>query len=99
MVEVSKCECIVHFACRPLPDCLRFYRYFTNMEIQEQLVAEAQERLGQEPLGVEARSVAREVLRALVSLSQAMDLGLAQCMEMVDISTGVCDISHGTVGK
>ena len=69
------------------------------MEIQEQLVAEAQERLGQEPLGVEARAVEREVLRALVSLSQAMDLGLAQCMEMVDISTGVCDITHGTVGQ
>ena len=81
---------------RSLSAALQFYRYFTNVEIQEKLVSDAQERIP-EPLNVEAREVCREVLRAMVMVSGAMELSLSDYMEMVDISTGVLDVLQGKV--
>ena len=82
------------FANLPLYATIQFYRYFTNLEIQEQLVLDAQEKLT-EPIGVCSKEVCREVLRAMVRLCGGMDLSLTKIMEMVDISTGVCDVQTG----
>ena len=79
------------YANMPQFAALQFYRYFTNLEIQDQLLLDAQEKLT-EPIGVCSREVCREVLKAVVRLCGGMDLSLKKYMEMVDISTGVCDV-------
>jgi len=82
------------FSNRSLADTLQFYRYFTNVEIQERLLTDAQDKIGAF-IGIDPKEICREVLRAMVRVSSAMELSLKECMEMVDISTGVFNVNDG----
>merc|ERR1719462_1118407 len=82
------------FSNRSLADTLQFYRYFTNVEIQVRLLTDAQDKMG-EFIGIDPKEICREVLRAMVRVSSAMELSLKECMELVDISTGVFNVNDG----
>ena len=45
---------------RSLADTLQFYRYFTNVEIQERLLTDAQDKIG-EFIGINPKEICREV--------------------------------------
>ena len=50
--------------CRPLEDALQFFSYFTNLEIQEELINKTiflLNELGEETLDLNAKDVCREV--------------------------------------
>ena len=77
-----------------------FYQYFSNIEIQEQLILDAQESIGlDEPLGFEAKDVCREILRAITNVSEGLDFDLSHFMEMVEISKTVCSVKKDTVDQ
>ena len=78
-------------------EALQFYHYFSNIEIQEQLVSDAQESLGfDEPLEFAGKDVCREVLRAMINISEGLDFDLGHFMEMVEISKTVCTVKNDT---
>ena len=83
---------------RSQEEALQFYHYFSDIEIQEQLVSDAQESLGyDEPLEFSGKDVCREVLRAMTNISEGLDFELGHFMEMVEISKTVCTVKNDTV--
>ena len=82
---------------RPQKEAIKFCKYFTNMEIQEKLVIDAQERLGDDgSVDVDFREVCASVLKSFVRMSGTMDLSLSQLMEIVHISSGIFDVETGS---
>ena len=87
---------LFHF--RNQEEALQFYHYFSNIEIQEQLINDAQESFGSdEPLEFDGKDVCREVLRAMTNISEGMDFDLGHFMDMVEISKTVCTLKKDTV--
>lgn len=71
----------------------RFYRFFTDLEIQEQMMVDAQELLTKtdpgEVIEIDPKNVCKAVFKAMVKVSKALDLSMDQYMEMVDISSSL----------
>ena len=71
----------------------RFYRFFTDLEIQEQMMVDAQELLTKtdpgEVIEIDPKNVCKAVFKAMVKVSKALDLSIDQYMEMVDISSSL----------
>ena len=79
---------------------LRFYRFFTDLEIQEQMIVDAQELSAKsEPGGnidIEPKNVCRAVFKAMVKVSKGLDLSMDEYMEMVEISSSLYTIVDGS---
>merc|ERR1719153_667287 len=79
---------------------LRFYRFFTDLEIQEQMIVDAQELLAKtepgEVIDIDPKNVCRAVFKAMVKVSKGVDLSMDQYMEMVEISSSLYTISDGS---
>ena len=89
-----------NICCRPLEDALQFFSYFTNLEIQEDLIGKAialLEDLGEETMGLNAKDVCREVYKEMFKNIQILDLSLEHFMELIDISTKIYDVKDGQV--
>ena len=86
---------------RPQEDALQFFFYFTNLEIQEELISKAivlLGDLGEETLDLNAKDVCREVYEEMFSNIQILDLSLEHFMELIDISIKIYDVKDGQVG-
>ena len=86
---------------RPLEDALQFFSYFTNLEIQEELITKTivlLNELGEETLNLNAKDVCREVYKEMFKNIQILDLSLEHFMELIDISTKIYDVKDGQVG-
>eukprot|EP00092_Neocalanus_flemingeri_P037010 GFUD01040293.1.p1 GENE.GFUD01040293.1~~GFUD01040293.1.p1 ORF type:complete len:1163 (+),score=378.45 GFUD01040293.1:55-3489(+) len=78
---------------------VRFYRFFTNLEVQAQMVTEAQELLARTDPGdvidIDPKQVCRDVFKAMVKVSNGLDLSIDQYMEMVEISSSLYSTVDG----
>ena len=86
---------------RPLEDALQFFSYFTNLEIQEELIRKTVvllDDIGEETLDLNAKDVCREVYEEMFRNIQIVDLSLDHFMELIDISTKIYDVKDGQVG-
>ena len=84
-----------------MEDALRFFSYFTNLEIQEDLISKAialLEDLGEETMDLNAKDVCREVFEEMFRKIQILDLSLEHFMELIDISTKIYEVKDGQVG-
>ena len=91
-------QIICNFFFRNQEEALQFYHYFSNIEIQEQLINDAQEAFAfDEPLEFDGKDVCREVLRAMTNISEGMDFDLSHFMDMVETSKTVCTVKKDTV--
>ena len=72
---------------------VRFYKFFTNLEVQAQMVIDAQEFLARtdpgEVIDIDPKQVCREVFKAMVKVSHGLDLSIEQYMGMVEISSSL----------
>ena len=86
--------------CRPLEDALQFFSYFTNLEIQEELINKTiflLNDLGEETLDLNAKDVCREVYEEMFRNIQILDLSLEHFMELIEISIKIYDVKDGQV--
>ena len=86
---------------RPLEDALQFFSYFTNLEIQEELIRKTVvllDDIGEETLDLNAKDVCREVYEEMFRNIQIVDLSLDHFMELIDISTKIYDVKDGQAG-
>ena len=93
--------CTDNVCFRPLEDALQFFSYFTNLEIQEDLISKAialLEDLGEETMDLNAKDVCREVFEEMFRKIQILDLSLEHFMELIDISTKIYEGKDGQVG-
>merc|ERR1719369_2519281 len=78
----------------------RFYRFFTDLEIQAQLIEDAQELLAKSDQGdvidIDPKEVCRDVFKAMVKVSKGLDLSIDQYMEMVEISSSLYSMTDGS---